>query len=262
MADVGDGARPHDAIDRRLAVLAPVDVDVVVVTDQAGFPADLRHHGVAGVDAEAALDAVELGSVADVDAGRAHGDALIAIDAVADRFAERAQLVRLLQRRARFTAIVFVGDVERPFVGERGLDARPRAHVDADLLAHESGEHIGRGRQDRDPDVGDDRRLEGQELLHQRRRVVEIEHPGAAGPPGDHQPDRMLEHDFSDAPELHRVLGRVLAHALAPVALDPAARRHRTDRSRPSAGRGSRTRCGRRRRSSGTASGLRRSTGR
>ena len=66
------------------------------------------------------------------------------------------------------------------------------------------------------------RRLEGDELLHQRRRVVEIEHPGAAGPPGDHQPDRMLEHDLGEALELHGALGGILAHALAPVALDPA----------------------------------------
>jgi hypothetical protein len=44
--------------------------------------------------------------VADIDAGRAHRDALIAIDAVADRLDERAQLVRLLQRCAGFAAIV------------------------------------------------------------------------------------------------------------------------------------------------------------
>ena len=64
---IGDGARPHDAVDRRLAGLAPVDVDVVVVADQPGFPADLGHHGVAGIDAQAALDAVELRPVADID---------------------------------------------------------------------------------------------------------------------------------------------------------------------------------------------------
>ena len=66
------------------------------------------------------------------------------------------------------------------------------------------------------------RRLEGDELLHQRRRVVEIEHPGAAGPPGDHQPDRMLQQDFGEALELHRALGGVFAHALAAVAFDQA----------------------------------------
>ena len=64
-------------------------------------------------------------------------------------------------------------------------------------------------------------RLEGDELLHQRRRVVEIEHPGAAGPPGDHQPDRMLQHDLGEALELHGALGGILAHTLAPVTFDP-----------------------------------------
>ena len=123
---VDDGARPHDAVDRRLAGLTALDVDVVVVADQAGFPADLRHHGIAGIDAEAALDAVELRAVTDIDAGRTHRDALIAIDAVAGDSAERPQFVRLLQRGARFAAVVFVGDVERPFVGQRGLDPRPR----------------------------------------------------------------------------------------------------------------------------------------
>ena len=131
-----------------------LNIDVVVVADQAGRPADLLHHGVAGIDAEAALDAAELGAIADIDAGRTDGDALIAVDAVAGLLAERAQIVRLLDRGARLAAVIFVGDVERPFVGQRRLDARPRAHVDADLLAHVAGQHIGRGGQDPDPDIG------------------------------------------------------------------------------------------------------------
>ena len=90
-----------DAVDRRLAGLAALDVDVVVVADQPLRPADLGHDVVAGVDAEPALDAFELRAVADVDAGRADRDALIAIDAVADLLAVRAQLRRLLQRGAR-----------------------------------------------------------------------------------------------------------------------------------------------------------------
>ena len=39
-----------------------------------------------------------------------------------------------------------------------------------------------------DPSVGDKRRLEGREFLHQRGRIGEVEHPGAAGPPCDHEP--------------------------------------------------------------------------
>src|SRR5216684_3069340 len=217
---VDDGARPDDTEDFRLAGLPAVNIDVVVVPDQAGFPADLLHDGIAGIDAQAALDAVELRAVTDIDPGRADGNALIAIDAVAGGFAGCPQLVRLLQRRALFAAVVFVGDVERPFVGERRLDARPRAHIDADLLAHEAGEHIGGRRQDRDPDIGQHRRLERHKLLHQRRRIVEIENPGAAGPPGDQQPDRMFQGNFRKTLQLQRATRGIFLHALAPVALD------------------------------------------
>src|SRR4029077_16007207 len=114
----------------------------------------------AGIDAQAALDAIELRAVANIYAGWADGHALVTIDAIAGDLAKRPQLVRLLQRRAGFAAVVFVGDVERPFVGEGCLDTRPRAHVDADLLAHEAGEQIGRRGQYRDPDIGQHRGLE------------------------------------------------------------------------------------------------------
>jgi hypothetical protein len=40
-------------------------------------------------------------------------------------------------------------------VEHRGLDARPGAHIGADLLAHQAAENIGRGGQDRDGDIGD-----------------------------------------------------------------------------------------------------------
>jgi len=63
---IDDGARPDDPVDRRLAGLAAMNVDVIVVTDQARFPADLPHDAVAGVDAETALDAFELRAVAAV----------------------------------------------------------------------------------------------------------------------------------------------------------------------------------------------------
>src|ERR1700694_616743 len=151
---IDDGARPDDAIDFRFPGLATLNIDVVVIADQPGFPADFPHHGIAGIDTQTALDAAELRAIADIDPGWTDGNALIAIDAVADGFAKGPQIVRLLQRGAFFTPVVFVGDVQRPFVGERCLDTRPRAHVDADLFAHEPGEHIGRGRQYTDPDIG------------------------------------------------------------------------------------------------------------
>ena len=120
--------------------LAALDVEVGVVGDQSRRTADLRHHGVAGVDAQPALDAAEVRAVADVDAGRADVDALVAVDAVARGLALRPQHGVALHRAARLAAVVAVGDVERVFVGQRGLDARPRTHVEADLFAHQAGE--------------------------------------------------------------------------------------------------------------------------
>ena len=53
-------------------------------------------------------------------------------------------------------------------------------------LAHLAGEHIGGEGQDADPHIGfANPRLERRELVDERRRVGEIEHPDAAGPPGD-----------------------------------------------------------------------------
>ena len=217
---IDQGARPDEAIGVLLAFEPALDVDVVVVGDQPGRAADLDHDIVAGVDAQAAHDAFELRAVADVDAGRAHGDALVTIDAVAGRQALVAQLLGLLHRGARLAAVIAIGDVERPFVGQRRLDARPRAHVDAYLLAHEAGERVGGEGEHPDPQIGDERRLAGGELLHQGRRVGEIEHPGTAGPPGDHQPDGVLGDELERARNVE--LGLVLLHALAAVALDDA----------------------------------------
>ena len=71
---VGDGAWPHDTVDRRLAGLAPVNVDVVVVTDQAGFPPILVIT-VSQASMQRPLDASS-SVVADIDAGRARRHAL------------------------------------------------------------------------------------------------------------------------------------------------------------------------------------------
>ena len=79
------------------ALLPALDVDVGVIGDQPRRPTDLRHHGVAGVDAQAALDAAEIGAVADVDPGRTDVHALQTVDAVAGRQA------LLAQTRAFFT---------------------------------------------------------------------------------------------------------------------------------------------------------------
>jgi hypothetical protein len=68
---------------RRIGRGPALHVDVGIVADQAGGPADLPHDVVAGVDAQGALDAAELDAVADVDAGQADIGALVAVDAVA-----------------------------------------------------------------------------------------------------------------------------------------------------------------------------------
>ena len=66
--------------------------------------------------------------------------ALFLMNAVAGRQALLVQRRSFLHRRARFAAIVTIGDVEGVFVGERRLDARPWAHISADLFAHISRE--------------------------------------------------------------------------------------------------------------------------
>ena len=126
---------------------------------------------------------------------------------------------RLLGRHARLAAVEAVADVEGVLVGQRRLDARPRAHVDAHLLAHVAGERIGGEGEDADPDIGDERRLAGRQLIHRGRRIAEIEHPGAAGPPGGHQPQEVLERLARQ--ELRRHPAGVGLHALAPVAFGP-----------------------------------------
>src|SRR5690606_18424032 len=112
---------------------------VRVVGDQAGRTFDLAHHLVARVYAQAALDAFELQPLANVDALRTHDDALLAVDAVAAPF----PAVALAMVAARIAAIRAIGDDQRVLVGQRRLNARPRAHIGADLLAHRAGQRIG-----------------------------------------------------------------------------------------------------------------------
>ena len=95
----------------------------------------------------------------------------------------RAQLFTLFDRTARFTAVVTIGDIERVFVGKGGLDTRPRAHIETNLLAHVTGERVSRESEDADPRIGHERSLPGGQFFHQRGRIGEIEDPRAAGPP-------------------------------------------------------------------------------
>src|SRR3546814_12314866 len=84
---------------------------------QPARPPDLRHHAVAGVDAQRAGDTADLRSFADVDAGRADRDALVAIDAVAEGV---GILLGLLDAAARLAAPALVVHETRFFVPHRG----------------------------------------------------------------------------------------------------------------------------------------------
>ena len=95
-------------------------------------------------------DAFELRAMADVDARRAGGHALIAIDAIAAAFPALA----LLMRSARLAPEAAIGDEQRIRVEHGALDARPGAHIGAELLAEEAAEEIGENGGDTDEDVG------------------------------------------------------------------------------------------------------------
>ena len=69
---------------------------------------------------------------------------LLTINTVAGRFAVGMKGRSLLYRSTRLAPIVTIGNIERVFIGQRSLNARPRAHVDTHLLAHPSSERIGR----------------------------------------------------------------------------------------------------------------------
>src|SRR5690606_40325099 len=107
------------------------------VADQAPRVAHAVHHLVAAVYARGAADAFVLQALADVDAGRAHVHADLAIDAITH--AERLRVGLARARPARLAALGIVGDDQRVLVEHRALEARIRAHVLADLLAHEAG---------------------------------------------------------------------------------------------------------------------------
>src|SRR5262245_12442017 len=150
-------------------------------------PLDLGHDLVAGIDAESALDALKLRAVADVDSGGADSHALIAIDAVATSFPGLSHLVR----PARLPAPAAISNQQRVAVEHRTLDARPGTHIDAHLLARDSAEHVGGGGENADAQIGGEGRIERYELPSERRRVGEIEHPGAAGGDRDQEPSEM-----------------------------------------------------------------------
>ena len=205
-----DGARRTACLFRRGVILG-------AIVDQAARTPHLRHHLVAGIDAQRTGDAADLRPLTNVDAGGADGDALVAIDAIAKGVGLRQ---RFFQAPPLLPAPIFIGDHQRLFIEHRGLDARPGAHIDAHLFAHEAAQNEGRGGQDSNRCIGNRRSGPAPELLLQRRRVGEIEYPRPPGAKGDEQPYAP----FGDPPgDLARAPGRLVQSDLGiAVAVDEA----------------------------------------
>ena len=93
------------------------------VANQAARPADLVHDRVTGVDAGGAVHAFHLRAVADIDAGRADRDALLAVDAIAEAAARRVvpRFRPRCKRPALFAALMIVGDDHGVLVEHRSI---------------------------------------------------------------------------------------------------------------------------------------------
>ena len=105
-------------------------------------------------------------------------------------------------------------------VQHRGLEARPRAHVRADLLARPAGQQIGRGGEQEGEEIHLLRSGAGPEFHRHRRRIDVVHDPGAAGPECDAEPGRVLQRLAPDRVERHRLC--VALHAFVAVAFDQA----------------------------------------
>ncbi len=97
------------------------------------------------------------------------------------------------------------------------LDARPGAHIGADLLAGETAKRVGRGCEDADEDVGDRWGLEMPELREKLRRVGEIEDERASRRNADEEPGQVRAAEPPRLVERPRRLGEL--HARVAVAL-------------------------------------------
>ena len=82
------------------------------------------------------MDAFHLRAVADVDAGRADGNTLVAGHTIAEtRVAALAELLPAPQRTAILAALVIIGDHDGVFIEQHGLKAAIRTDKRAGLLA-------------------------------------------------------------------------------------------------------------------------------
>src|SRR6266542_1495272 len=125
-------------------------------TNQPARAVDLLHHGVAGVDAGGAVDAFHLRAISDVDASRTHGDALAAVNAIA-----QAGGLTLLGRFAamEWTALLAAFEIvshdHRVFVPHRRLQATVGADERASLFTEAREDRVEQQREqshERQPD--------------------------------------------------------------------------------------------------------------
>src|SRR5262245_1255103 len=84
--------RPHDAERHPLVVRGRIEIAERVITYETLRAIDAVHDVVTRIDAQGALDALELRAIADVDAHGANGDAGLAVDTVAVAFPALALL--------------------------------------------------------------------------------------------------------------------------------------------------------------------------
>ena len=108
----------------------------------------------------------------------------LAVDAISLALPTLAGFVR----PARLATPGAIGDQQRIVIEHRALNARPRAHIDADLLARDAAEQIGRDGEDADETIGHERRVEIGKLTRKRWRIGKIEHECAAGRDRDQEP--------------------------------------------------------------------------
>ena len=129
-----------------------------------------------------------------------------------------------LAMRAGFAAPGLVGGGQALLVQHGRLEARPGAHIGADLLAAPAGQGIGGEGEQSGEEIGRQRRRAGPELAGDGGRVGEIHDPRAAGPERDPEPDRVFCRLAPDLIETERT--RVALHAFVAIALDLAFEPH------------------------------------
>ena len=153
------------------------------------------HHGVAGVDTQAAANAVVLHAVADVDTHGADLHTQAAVDAV-------PQALGLVvgaagAGRAGFTTATVVGHHQGVLVDHHALEAGIGAHVGTHLFAQEARVAVGGQGVEADPEQLP-AALQRQQLGRQGADGHEVADEGEAGPACHQQPQQVAGATFAD----------------------------------------------------------------